>query len=87
MIFNDIGEKQVEEINIGVAGGNYGRSLSEGTFSQSPDSASHPLENSLYTLLANDASYNFIYPVAQFDWDEATVVNCISILARIGDYV
>ena len=87
MIFNNIGQKQVDEINIGVAGANYGWPLREGTFSQSPDGASHPVDNAGYTLPLNDASYNFIYPVAQFDRDEASEVNGISILSSVGGYV
>jgi hypothetical protein len=61
--------------------------LQEGTFSHSEDGASNPVDNTIYTLPLDDASYNFIYPVAQFDRDEATEVNGRSIQASAEGYV
>ena len=39
MFINDIGQDQVEEVNIGVAGGNYGWPVREGTFATAQGSA------------------------------------------------
>ena len=71
MFIGDIGQNQIEEINLGVAGANYGWRLREGTFAtgmavggtlgaayRRPDADPTPLA----------------YPVAQYDHDEGYAV-------------
>lgn len=68
----DIGQNQVEEINIGVAGANYGWRVREGTFATAmalPGARPGPV----YPLPATDPQ-EFTYPVAQFDHDEGNAV-------------
>jgi glucose/arabinose dehydrogenase len=65
----DIGQAQVEEVNLGVAGANYGWPLREGTF------ATERLdETTLYALPADDAQNGFTYPVAQYDHSEGRAI-------------
>ncbi|MCB1123751.1 MAG: PQQ-dependent sugar dehydrogenase, partial [Verrucomicrobiae bacterium] len=68
MFICEIGQDQMEEVNIGVAGANYGWRLREGTFSTGAGVAGAyvgPLWD-----LPKDASQNFVDPVAQYDHDE-----------------
>jgi glucose/arabinose dehydrogenase len=65
----DIGQANIEEINIGVKGGNYGWSLREGTFVTDLNGA-----RNLYALPPDDANRGFIYPVAQYDHSEGVAV-------------
>lgn len=87
MIITDIGQRVAEEVNIGVAGGNYGWSHREGTFSHSPDGASYPTDNSVYDLPADDASYGYTYPVAQYGRGEGALINGNPVVAIVGGYV
>lgn len=74
LIFTDIGQAWVEEVNIGVRGGNYGWPLREGTFATQRGD-----EDILHTLPADDTwrfpgdatKRPFVYPVAQYDRSEA----------------
>lgn len=70
LLIADIGQSQLEEVNVGVAGGNYGWPLREGTFARGASD-----DPGVYTLPANNGSY--IDPVAQFDHEE---------IFRSGDY-
>ena len=80
MVISDVGQRTVEEVNLGVKGGNYGWPLREGTFvTDRFDSTS------LYQLAPNDARHNLIYPVAQYDHDEGDVRATKS--AIVGGYV
>ena len=67
----DIGQGQIEEINLGVAGGNYGWRLREGTFATARGVGRSG--DSVFPLPEADAP-NFIYPVAQYDHDEGFAV-------------
>ncbi len=69
LLISNIGQNQIEEIEIGLAGANYGWSEREGTFVF--DSAT---PNVLFPLPADDASFGFTYPVAQYDHDEGRAV-------------
>ena len=74
LIITDIGERQIEEVNLGVPGGDYGWPLRQGTFvndRQNPDL--------LGVLPGGDAGLGFTYPVAQYDHDEG--------FAIVGGYV
>lgn len=64
MFIADIGQAQVEEINLGSAGGNYGWSEREGTFA-----TRHRDETQLDTLPLDDAAHSYIYPVVQYRHD------------------
>lgn len=69
MILTDIGQKQIEEVNIGIKGANYGWPLREGRFVTDRTD-----ENTLYALPADDAARGFTYPVAQYDHDEGKAI-------------
>ena len=66
MFINDIGEDQIEEVNIGRAGANYGWRLREGTFATAFGVDSQDT-GSVFALPANDSGFE--YPVAQYDHD------------------
>jgi glucose/arabinose dehydrogenase len=74
LIFTDIGQAWIEEVHIGVRGGNYGWPLREGTFATERGN-----KDILHTLPADDTwrlpgdatKRSFVYPVAQYDRSEA----------------
>ncbi len=71
MLITGIGQKNAEEINLGVAGANYGWCVREGTFVINPDgNIDLP-----YPLPENDDAYGFTYPVAQYDHDEGNAIS------------
>lgn len=69
MFISDIGQASIEEINLGVAGANYGWREREGTFATDPNN-----QGTLNALPGNDALYGYSYPVAQYDHDEGNAV-------------
>ena len=69
MILTDIGQAQIEEVNLGVAGANYGWQPREGTFATSRFD-----QTTLFDLPSNDASFGYAYPVAQYDHDEGRAI-------------
>ena len=71
MFIGDIGQNQVEEVNLGVAGANYGWRLREGTFATGHEYGT--LLNKVYPLPEVDADA-YVYPVAQYDHDEGFAV-------------
>ena len=71
MLISGIGEKNAEEINLGVAGANYGWPQREGTFLiDTRADISRP-----YPLPPNDSALGFTYPVAQYDHDEGNAIS------------
>jgi glucose/arabinose dehydrogenase len=67
LIVGDVGQGLVEEVDIVVAGGNYGWNLKEGTFRFDPNDGS----------VSNDLSglpLGLIDPVAEYDHDEGSTV-------------
>ena len=71
MFIGDIGLIQIEEINLGRAGANYGWRLREGTFASGYAVGRGP--GPAYPLpLADDQE--FVYPIAQYDHDEGNAV-------------
>ncbi len=64
MILIDIGQSIAEEINVGLAGSNYGWSEREGNFA-----VNHGDERAPADLPANDAGKNYTYPAVQYEHD------------------
>ena len=71
MFIADIGQDQIEEINIGTPAGNYGWRLREGTFATG-HGAGRPV-GPVYPRPDAEAAI-FLYPVAQYDHDEGFAV-------------
>lgn len=75
MLEGDIGEKNIEELNIILPGKNYGWNQREGTFL---------FDNTLgqdfvFNLPSDDSLNNYTYPVAMYDHDEGPAI--------VGGYV
>ncbi|MDY6928594.1 MAG: PQQ-dependent sugar dehydrogenase [Pseudomonadota bacterium] len=64
MILIDIGQALAEEINVGIAGSNYGWSQREGFLNvdRKNNKTYHPLP-------ANDSQFNYTYPALQYEHD------------------
>ncbi|MEQ9304432.1 MAG: PQQ-dependent sugar dehydrogenase, partial [Marinoscillum sp.] len=75
MLVGDIGEKNIEEINLVEPGHNYGWNKREGTFLY--DKSLN--RDHVFSLPTDDATYQYTYPVAQYDHDEG--------IAVVGGYV
>ncbi|HCQ98379.1 MAG TPA: sugar dehydrogenase [Acidobacteria bacterium] len=71
MFIGDIGQNQVEEVNLGLPGANYGWRLREGTFATGYAAGRGP--GPVYPRPAED-DREFVYPVAQYDHDEGNAV-------------
>ena len=72
MFIGDIGQDFIEEVNIGVAGGNYGWRLREGRFA-----TAHAVDASAFGPVYPPPETDpepFIYPVAQYDHDEGFAI-------------
>lgn len=69
MVIADIGQANVEEVNLGRARANYGWSPREGTFMTDPDDHTR-----LFELPVDDHRFGFVYPVAQYDHDEGSAI-------------
>jgi glucose/arabinose dehydrogenase len=69
MLIADIGQAQVEEINIGRPGANYGWGEREGTFVVDPDD-----ENHLSPPPAGDERFGYTYPAVQYRHDLSRAV-------------
>jgi glucose/arabinose dehydrogenase len=68
-LIGDIGENQIEEVNLLTKGGDYGYPDREGTFLLRTNQT-----NVVYPLPADDATFGFTYPVAQYDHDEGAAI-------------
>ena len=71
MFIGDIGQGHIEEVNLGVAGGNYGWRYREGTFATAP---SLGLANHGQVFKRPADPHLFIDPVAEYDHDEGTAI-------------
>jgi len=69
MLISDIGYANIEELNIGSAGADYGWPYREGTFMLSPMRQM----NLVHRLPLDDKG--FTYPVAQYDHDEGNAIS------------
>jgi hypothetical protein len=65
LLISDIGQANLEEINVGEIGANYGWSEREGTFL-----VVHSNEDDVFPLPGNDAAFGYTYPAIQYDHDE-----------------
>lgn len=81
MLISDIGQGNIEEINIGVAGGNYGWVEREGTFETTG------VNNVVDTLPTGHASDSFLYPVAQYDHNNNILSTSGGSVAIVGGSV
>lgn len=90
IFINDIGQNHVEEVNVGVAGANYGWRVREGTFATGYG-VGLGISGSLYPNVPTDNV--FVDPVAQYDHDEGNAIGSgfvyrgSSINALRGKYV
>ena len=71
MFIGDIGQNQIEEVNLGRPGANYGWRLREGTFASGYAVERNP--GPVYPRPARD-EIEFVYPVAQYDHDEGNAI-------------
>jgi glucose/arabinose dehydrogenase len=69
MLIAEFGQGQVEEVNLGVAGGNYGWQLREGTFATAFAVTGDKRPEHVFPRPDKDEA-EFLYPVAQYDHDE-----------------
>lgn len=69
MFITNIGQHSVEEVNLGIAGGDYGWPNREGTLLFDP--MANP--ELVYPLPEQDSGY--VYPVAQYDHDEGNAIS------------
>ncbi|MEP6950856.1 MAG: PQQ-dependent sugar dehydrogenase [Ginsengibacter sp.] len=70
MLVCNIGQANIESVNLILPGHDYGWPIREGTFLQDPNSDL----SKVYPLPANDSINNITYPVAQFDHDEGKAI-------------
>jgi mono/diheme cytochrome c family protein len=70
MLATNIGQANIEAIDIIVKGHDYGWPVREGRFAVHPDGDI----NKIYALPPNDNSFHFTYPVAAFDHDEGNAI-------------
>lgn len=71
MLATNIGQAQLEEINVIHPGADYGWPVREGTFAV----ASYQDINDVVPLPADDSAYHYTYPVAQYDHDEGKAIS------------
>ena len=74
MFINDIGEANIEEVNTGVAGGNYGWSIREGGFATFRDPLVGPGYSSDVFQLEPGADSGLLYPIAEYDHGEGRAI-------------
>lgn len=67
LLIADIGQSNIEEVNLGVAGANYGWSIREGTFDMTGKLPDNPIAADV--LPASHTTDAFTYPVIQYDHD------------------
>jgi hypothetical protein len=79
LFISDIGQSNIEEINVGFAQANYGWSEREGTFL-----VEHFNEADVFELPANDESFGYLYPMIQYDHDEGDRAITGGYVARSG---
>lgn len=71
MLACNIGQANIESLNLIMPGHNYGWPVREGTFAFDP----YGDLNKVYPLPPNDSIYKITYPVAEFDHDEGNAIS------------
>jgi glucose/arabinose dehydrogenase len=71
MLISDIGHANIDELNLGLAGADYGWPEREGTFVLLPRGQM----DFVYALPQEDSAFTYTYPVAQFDHDEGSAIS------------
>lgn len=72
MLASNIGQGNIESINLVMPGHDYGWPIREGNFVSADVNGNL---GSIYPLPANDSIYNITYPVAEFDHDEGKAIS------------
>jgi len=72
MFICDIGQKEVEEVNIGIAGGNFGWRIREGTYATGYDMEG--VEVGPVYDVPHKGPESFVDPVAQYDHEEGRAI-------------
>jgi glucose/arabinose dehydrogenase len=76
MLIAEYGQSQVDEVNLGVAGGNYGWQLREGTFATAFAVTGDKNDHRVYPLPDRGGDdKEFLAPVAQYDHDEGNAIS------------
>jgi glucose/arabinose dehydrogenase len=71
MVIADVGQNDIEEVNLGVAGGNYGWRLKEGSFCFDPNGDDPGF---VFACQPGDVPPGLIDPIAEYDHDEGIAV-------------
>jgi len=71
MYIGDVGQNDIEEIDLGVAGGNYGWRIKEGSFCFDPN-GNNP--GFVFECQSGDEPEGLIDPIAEYDHDEGIAV-------------
>ena len=71
MLACNIGQGNIESVNLIMPGHDYGWPIREGNFVLNP----YGDLNKVYPLPANDSIYKVTYPVAEFDHDEGKAIS------------
>lgn len=71
MYIADVGQNDIEEIDLGVAGGNYGWRIKEGSFCFDPNGDDPGF---VFECGSDDAPEDLIDPIAEYDHDEGIAV-------------
>ncbi|WP_341228407.1 PQQ-dependent sugar dehydrogenase [uncultured Arcticibacterium sp.] len=71
MLINDIGQSNIEEINLGIAGADYGWPYREGRFLVDPKGDI----NEVYKLPNDEEKGRYTYPILEYDHDEGNAIS------------
>ncbi|MXW53517.1 MAG: PQQ-dependent sugar dehydrogenase [Gammaproteobacteria bacterium] len=74
MFILDIGQDQVEEVNLGSVGANYGWRQRKGTFATAHGIETEDGLGGVYEVDLEAEENDFVYPVAQYDHDEGFAI-------------
>ena len=70
MLVCNIGQHNIESVNLVIPGKDYGWPIREGNFVLNPQEDL----NKVYPLPKNDSVYNITYPIAEYDHDEGKAI-------------